>query len=161
MFFIFWFFNERSFDISFFILNASSFSLSVIIPQSLDIDNAVFILSPVIILIVIPAFLHFFILSGTSSLIGSLIPIINSNVKLFKNSWKNNKFFSLYINSFDINSSEVIFFDANIIVLFESFVYSSILFDIICSFLSKFSTSFFIFLTSIMKSFIISYAPLT
>ena len=54
-----------------------SFSM---IPTSPEIARAVLMLSPVTILTVIPAFLHFLIASGTSALLLSLIPIMKANV---------------------------------------------------------------------------------
>ncbi len=50
--------------------------------HSLAIAVAVTILSPVTILTLIPAFLHFSTAEGTSTLNTSLIPIIANNVKL-------------------------------------------------------------------------------
>jgi hypothetical protein len=53
------------------------------IPSSIATDRAVFLLSPVTITTVIPAFWHCFIAYLHYSLMMSLIPINKSNVKFY------------------------------------------------------------------------------
>ena len=66
------------------VIASSSFSN---IPNFLAIAMAVILWSPVIITVFIPADLHFSTASFASSLGGSIIPYIPTNVKSFSNSW--------------------------------------------------------------------------
>ena len=76
----------------------ASLSFSII-PTSFAIEIAVSIESPVIIIGLIPEFLHISTLLLTPNLGGSIIPIIPANIKLFSSFSISSIFFGILVNS--------------------------------------------------------------